>query len=124
MGDLLFVMANLARHLKIDPERTLRRANAKFTRRFRAIEAALAAEGRRPAQDGPSSDYDTVLPGSGASGLRSASTVTCRCAMPPPVSRASTPAVPVRLLPPTSSCLVQRGRQDFGFGRTKTVGST
>ncbi|MEH6787555.1 MAG: nucleoside triphosphate pyrophosphohydrolase [Paracoccus sp. (in: a-proteobacteria)] len=47
-GDLLFVMANLARHLKIDPERALRRANAKFTRRFRAIEAALAAEGRRP----------------------------------------------------------------------------
>ncbi|WP_252733922.1 nucleoside triphosphate pyrophosphohydrolase [Paracoccus marinaquae] len=47
-GDLVFVMANLARHLKIDPELALRRANAKFTRRFRAIEAALAAEGRRP----------------------------------------------------------------------------
>lgn len=47
-GDLLFVMANLARHLKIDPELALRRANAKFTRRFGAIEAALAAEGRRP----------------------------------------------------------------------------
>lgn len=47
-GDLLFVMANLARHLKIDPELALRRANAKFTRRFQAIEAALAAEGRRP----------------------------------------------------------------------------
>lgn len=49
-GDLLFVMANLARHLKIDPEAALRGANAKFTRRFRAIEAALAAEGRGPAQ--------------------------------------------------------------------------
>ena len=48
MGDLLFVMANLARHLEVDPEAALRRANAKFTRRFRAIEAALAAEGRRP----------------------------------------------------------------------------
>ena len=48
MGDLLFVMANLARHLNVDPEEALRAANAKFTRRFRAIEAALAAENRRP----------------------------------------------------------------------------
>lgn len=47
-GDLLFVMANLARHLKIDPEEALRMANAKFTRRFQSIEAALAATGRRP----------------------------------------------------------------------------
>ncbi len=47
-GDLLFVMANLARHLKIDPEEALRDANAKFTRRFRAVEAALARDGRRP----------------------------------------------------------------------------
>lgn len=47
-GDLLFVMANLARHLKIDPEEALRGANAKFTRRFQSIEAALAAQGRRP----------------------------------------------------------------------------
>lgn len=47
-GDLLFVMANLARHLKIDPEQALRRANTKFTRRFRSIEAALATEDRRP----------------------------------------------------------------------------
>lgn len=47
-GDLLFVMANLARHLKIDPEAALRAANAKFTRRFRAIEMALAQDGRRP----------------------------------------------------------------------------
>jgi len=48
-GDLLFVMANLARHLRVDPEAALRDASAKFTRRFEAIEAALAAEGRRPA---------------------------------------------------------------------------
>lgn len=47
-GDLMFVMANLARHLKIDPEEALRLANAKFTRRFRAIESALALQGRRP----------------------------------------------------------------------------
>lgn len=46
-GDLLFVMANLARHLGVDPEAALRGTNAKFTRRFGAIEAALAAEGRK-----------------------------------------------------------------------------
>ena len=46
-GDLLFVLANLARHLKIDPETALRGANAKFVRRFGAIEAALAAQGRK-----------------------------------------------------------------------------
>jgi nucleoside triphosphate diphosphatase len=47
-GDLLFVMANLGRHLKLDPEAALRAANAKFERRFKAIERALAAEGRKP----------------------------------------------------------------------------
>lgn len=47
-GDLLFVMANLARHMDIDPEAALRATNAKFTRRFESIEAALAADGRRP----------------------------------------------------------------------------
>lgn len=39
LGDLLFVTANLARRLKTDPEEALRRANAKFTRRFEAMEA-------------------------------------------------------------------------------------
>ncbi|MBT8412056.1 MAG: nucleoside triphosphate pyrophosphohydrolase [Octadecabacter sp.] len=48
VGDLLFVMANLARHLNVDPEAALRQANAKFERRFAAIEDALAASGRRP----------------------------------------------------------------------------
>ncbi len=47
-GDLLFVMANVARHLQIDPEAALREANAKFVRRFHSIEAALRADGRTP----------------------------------------------------------------------------
>ena len=50
LGDLLFVVANVARHLDVDPEAALRSANAKFTRRFHAIEAKLAADGRTPAQ--------------------------------------------------------------------------
>ncbi|MEM8555879.1 MAG: nucleoside triphosphate pyrophosphohydrolase [Pseudomonadota bacterium] len=50
MGDLLFVMANLARHLGVEPEDALRGTNAKFTRRFGAIEARLAAQGRTPEQ--------------------------------------------------------------------------
>jgi ATP diphosphatase len=49
-GDLLFVVANVARHLKLDPETALRAANAKFTRRFHAIEEKLAAQGRTPSQ--------------------------------------------------------------------------
>ncbi|SFD72010.1 ATP diphosphatase [Sulfitobacter brevis] len=49
-GDLLFVMANLGRHLGIDPEAALRAANAKFTRRFEGVEARLAASGKTPDQ--------------------------------------------------------------------------
>ncbi len=47
-GDLLFVVANLARHFKIDAEEALRAANSKFTRRFGKVETALGARGRRP----------------------------------------------------------------------------
>ncbi len=49
-GDLMFVMANLARHLGVDPEAAVRRTNAKVSRRFAAIEDRLAADGRTPAQ--------------------------------------------------------------------------
>ncbi|WP_435231711.1 nucleoside triphosphate pyrophosphohydrolase [Pseudopelagicola sp. nBUS_20] len=48
MGDLLFVIANLARHLKVDPEAALRRTNQKFIRRFEGIEMLLRANGKRP----------------------------------------------------------------------------
>lgn len=49
-GDLLFVMANIGRHLKIDPEKALRGANQKFIRRFHYIEEKLAEMGRTPDQ--------------------------------------------------------------------------
>ncbi|MEQ8903266.1 MAG: nucleoside triphosphate pyrophosphohydrolase [Roseovarius sp.] len=49
-GDLLFVMANLARHMNLCPETALRRANAKFTRRFERIEALLSEAGKTPDQ--------------------------------------------------------------------------
>ncbi len=44
LGDVLFVLANLARHLSLDPARALRRANAKFERRYRHMEQLAAAE--------------------------------------------------------------------------------
>ena len=50
VGDLLFAVVNLARHLDADPEATLRAANQKFERRFASIETALAARGKTPAQ--------------------------------------------------------------------------
>jgi ATP diphosphatase len=49
-GDILFVMANIARHLQIDPEAALRGANRKFVRRFAHIEKSLAERGRSPTQ--------------------------------------------------------------------------
>jgi nucleoside triphosphate diphosphatase len=50
LGDLLFAVVNLARRLSIDPETALRHANAKFDRRFRRVEALLAAQGKEPAK--------------------------------------------------------------------------
>ncbi len=49
LGDVLFAVANLARHCKVDPEAALRATNDKFERRFRHIEKRLAEAGRKPA---------------------------------------------------------------------------
>ncbi len=50
LGDVLFVVANIARHLDIDPEDAVRYTNAKFARRFRYVEQRLAERGKRPDQ--------------------------------------------------------------------------
>ena len=52
LGDMLFVLANLARKLDLDPETCLRHANAKFARRFAGVEELLARDGRTPADAG------------------------------------------------------------------------
>ncbi|MFZ4409238.1 MAG: nucleoside triphosphate pyrophosphohydrolase [Paracraurococcus sp.] len=52
VGDLFFVLANLARKLELDPEACLRAANAKFERRFGGVEARLAARGLAPGDAG------------------------------------------------------------------------
>ncbi|MFU8820401.1 MAG: nucleoside triphosphate pyrophosphohydrolase [Gammaproteobacteria bacterium] len=52
LGDLLFTIANLARHVDVDAERALRRASLKFEHRFREVEKRLAAAGRTPDQAG------------------------------------------------------------------------
>jgi len=53
LGDLLFSVAQLARHVGADPEAALRRANAKFERRFRHMETLLAEQGRSVGEAGP-----------------------------------------------------------------------
>ncbi|TDE35092.1 nucleoside triphosphate pyrophosphohydrolase [Antarcticimicrobium sediminis] len=58
-GDLLFVMANLGRHLGVEPETALRKASAKFTRRFTAVETALAEAGKRP-EDSDLAEMDAL----------------------------------------------------------------
>ena len=50
VGDLLFAVANLARHLKVDPEAALRATNRKFVKRFQFIEQTLLVAGRTPAE--------------------------------------------------------------------------
>ena len=62
VGDLLFVLANLARRLGVDPEAALRRACAKFERRFAAVEDALRARGRRP-EDSTLAEMDALWEG-------------------------------------------------------------
>ena len=59
IGDLLFVVVNLARHLKVDPETALRGANGKFERRFRFIEQALREAGR-PIEDCTLDELDAL----------------------------------------------------------------
>ncbi len=59
IGDLFFALVNLARHLDVDPESALRTTNAKFERRFASIEAALAAQGKRP-QDATLEEMDAL----------------------------------------------------------------
>ncbi|HBX57560.1 nucleoside triphosphate pyrophosphohydrolase [Pseudomonas sp. UBA2684] len=59
LGDLLFVVTNLARHLKVDPESALRAANGKFERRFRFIEQALREAGR-PIEDCSLEELDAL----------------------------------------------------------------
>ncbi|HEX7129756.1 MAG TPA: nucleoside triphosphate pyrophosphohydrolase [Rhodanobacteraceae bacterium] len=59
IGDVLFVIANLARHAKLDPGHALRRANAKFERRFRRMEA-LAAEAGETLAGKPLAEQDAL----------------------------------------------------------------
>jgi MazG family protein len=48
LGDMIFVLVNLARFVKVDPEQALRRTNAKFRTRWSHIEARLGEQGRKP----------------------------------------------------------------------------
>jgi nucleoside triphosphate diphosphatase len=59
VGDLLFAVVNLARHLDADPEGVLRGTNLKFERRFASIERALASQGKKP-QDATLAEMDAL----------------------------------------------------------------
>lgn len=58
-GDLLFVMANLGRHLGVEPEAALRAANAKFIKRFQGVETKLSEMGKRP-EDSDLAEMDAL----------------------------------------------------------------
>jgi ATP diphosphatase len=58
-GDVLFALANLGRHLDLDPEGALRQTNEKFSRRFRFIEQALRSHGRTP-EDASLDEMETL----------------------------------------------------------------
>ncbi len=63
VGDLLFVLANLARKLDLDPEACLRQANLKFHKRFNAIEQTAASKGKTLAEmslDEMESDWQKI----------------------------------------------------------------
>ncbi|HXE90642.1 MAG TPA: nucleoside triphosphate pyrophosphohydrolase [Terriglobales bacterium] len=59
IGDLLFVVANLARYLSLDPESALRKTNRKFKRRFQWLEEELRRRGRRP-QETPLEELEAL----------------------------------------------------------------
>jgi MazG family protein len=90
LGDLLFVVANLARKLDIEPEDALRATNAKFVRRFSFIEAELAKDGRTPDQS-DLAEMDGLWDAAKAArrsrrGALVRSPGPCACACPPPWS--------------------------------------
>ena len=81
VGDLLFAVVNLARHLDADPEAALRACNQKFTRRFAAIERALAGQGRKP-ENATLAEMDALWDAAkAAAGLRSIRTAPLRIAV-------------------------------------------
>ena len=70
IGDLLFAVTNLARHHGVDPEEALRRTNAKFERRFKAIEDGLARAGSSLDSGEPRRDGTALGRGEGAGSRR------------------------------------------------------
>jgi uncharacterized protein YabN with tetrapyrrole methylase and pyrophosphatase domain len=50
VGDLFFVMVNIARYLSLDPESALRKTNRKFRNRFQWVEEKLHEQGKKPAE--------------------------------------------------------------------------
>lgn len=72
IGDILFAVANLARHLGVDPESALRRSNAKFETRFAFIERELAARGRSPRESSLAEMEELWQAAKGAGAQRSA----------------------------------------------------